>query len=287
MSATCYLCGSSERQRREGQVRDKPDLPIWECEGCGLVYLGELDRRDSDFYADSGMHGSEPPDANAWLRESERDDRRRAQFLANKLTGRRILDFGCGAGGFLVQAKSIAQDITGIEPERRLAAHFAALGLEVCSDLAELSPERRFDLITAFHVVEHLPDPRAVLQDLSRRLKDSGSELIVEVPASSDALLTLYRSRPFSRFTYWSCHLYLFDAATLRQLGEQAGLRVNFVRQVQRYPLSNHLHWLAAGQPGGHQAWAFLDTPELERAYESTLAALGLCDTLIASFSST
>ncbi len=285
MTTVCYLCGSGERRRRDGKVRDAPELPIWECLDCGLVYLGQAAQRSSDFYADSGMHGDTAPDARAWLREGERDDWRRAQFLAAKMIGRRVLDFGCGAGGFLAHARVGAASVTGIEPERRLVGHFQSLGLEVVGGLDDLEPDRRFDLITAFHVVEHLPDPRKTLRELSGRLVDGRSELVVEVPAASDALLTLYGSRAFAEFTYWSCHLYLFTAATLRRLGEEAGLRVNFIRQVQRYPLSNHLHWLAAGGPGGHQAWGFLDTPELERAYEASLASLGLCDTLIAGFS--
>lgn len=283
--SSCYLCGSKERQRRPGRVRDNAGQAIWQCAACGLVYLENEAARGSDFYVESGMHGEAPPDPQAWLREGERDDARRVGFLGGKLTGRRVLDFGCGAGGFLAKARTHASVVAGIEPERRLADHFTRLGIPVHGSLAELPPESRFDLITAFHVVEHLPDPRAVLRELAARLAGSASELIVEVPSASDALLTLYGSRPFSEFTYWSCHLYLFDAATLRRLGEQAGLKVNFVRQVQRYPLSNHLYWLAAGRPGGHQAWSFLDSPELERAYEASLAAAGISDTLIAGFS--
>ncbi len=55
--------------------------------------------------------------------------------------------------------------------------------------------------------------------------------------------------------------------------------------QVQRYPLSNHLHWLAHGKPGGHKTWGFLDSAELDAAYAATLARVGACDTLIAGFS--
>lgn len=284
---TCYLCGSTDRIQRTGRVRDNPDQPIWECRSCGLVYLGYAETRGSDFYADSGMHGSEVPDPRAWLRESEQDDHRRARFLANKIVGRHVLDFGCGAGGFLAQIKPVAAGVAGIEPERRLAGHFQSLGIPVHTGPDALPADSRFDIVTAFHVVEHLPDPRQTLGELAGLLKGDRSELIVEVPAASDALLTLYGSKPFSEFTYWSCHLYLFNADSLRRLGEQAGLKVNFIRQFQRYPLSNHLHWLATGRPGGHQTWSFLDTPELEQAYESSLAALGLCDTLIASFSPT
>jgi len=75
---------------------------------------------------------------------------------------------------------------------------------------------------------------------------------------------------------------YLFNAETLRQLTEQAGLRIVTIQQYQRYPLSNHLHWLSQGKLGGHQKWTFLDSPEFNSAYANALAAMGKCDTLIA-----
>jgi hypothetical protein len=102
------------------------------------------------------------------------------------------------------------------------------------------------------------------------------------VPNADDALLTLFESEAFQRFTYWSQHLFLFNADALRRLVAQAGLRLVSVQQYQRYPLSNHLHWLSRAQPGGHQQWSFLDTPALREAYAASLAAIGKCDTLIA-----
>ena len=106
--------------------------------------------------------------------------------------------------------------------------------------------------------------------------------MIIEVPSSEDALLTLFDCDAFQRFTYWSQHLFLFNAETLRQLASQAGLKVIAMQQYQRYPLSNHLHWLSQGNPGGHQKWSFLNSPILAEAYANTLAAIGKCDTLVA-----
>ncbi len=139
----------------------------------------------------------------------------------------------------------------------------------------------RFDVITAFHVVEQLPDPRATLTHLAALL-EKGGELIVEVPNSDDALLTLFECRPFARFTYWSQHLFLFNQRTLSDLARQAILKLRWLKQVQRYPLSNHLHWLSRGRPGGHNEWSFIDSPMLNDAYSAQLAALGRCDTLLA-----
>ncbi|MDD4601885.1 MAG: methyltransferase, partial [Negativicutes bacterium] len=95
----------------------------------------------------------------------------------------------------------------------------------------------------------------------------------------------LYNNTPFSHFTYWSCHLFLFKAKTLEMLVSQVGLKINYIKQIQRYPLSNHLFWLVNGEPGGHQKWHFLDSPELFTIYEKQLAAIGKCDTLMASIS--
>ena len=119
-----------------------------------------------------------------------------------------------------------------------------------------------------------------MLRELAARLKDLG-RLVIEVPNSEDALITLFDNDAFQCFTYWSQHLFLFNTETMRRLATQAGLKVVSIQQFQRYPLSNHLHWLSRNQPGGHQHWSFLDSPELKNAYANTLATIGKCDTLI------
>lgn len=83
------------------------------------------------------------------------------------------------------------------------------------------------------------------------------------------------------RFTYWSDHLFLFNAETLRLLAVRIRLRVASIQQFQRYRLSNHLHWLSRNRPGGHQHWSFLDTRALLEAYVGFTLCLGKCDTLI------
>jgi SAM-dependent methyltransferase len=174
-----------------------------------------------------------------------------------------------------------------VEPEVRLKRHYEDHGLTVFPKLSHLPPdiqEAGYDIITMFHVLEHIPDPRSLLGQLSTLLTKDG-QLIVEVPSADDALLTLYHCAPFSHFTYWSCHLFLYTAKTLEMLFSQANLGINYIRQIQRYPLSNHLYWLATGKPGGHEKWHFLDSPELRAVYEKQLAAIGKCDTIIASVS--
>ena len=280
---TCYLCGTSKFHRRSGGVRDNPTLKILECSSCHLVFLSSQTHINKGFYENSCMHEDHELEPDVWLNETDKDDDRRFSFCKPLLKNKSVLDFGCGAGGFLLKAKNVARQAEGLELEIRLKTHFEKVGLKVFSGLEEIG-EKTYDIITCFHVLEHLPDPRKTLSDLSKRLEDGG-QIIVEVPSANDVLLSLYQSREFSYFTYWSCHLFLFTADTISKLAMQSELRINYIKHIQRYPLSNHLYWLAKGKPGGHQKWYFLDSPELNFAYEKQLATLGISDTILASFS--
>jgi len=279
----CYLCGSQDYDLRDGKVRDDASLKILECKNCGLVFLSKSDL-SKNFYERSKMHGKHAIDANEWVRDSYSDDDRRIKYLKNVITNQDILDFGCGPGGFLLKARIKSRIAVGIELESRLQPHFQDNNLDVVQNLQDLPSHQKFDLITSFHVIEHLVDPADTLKQLSLHLRNGG-RIIIEIPSSADALLTLYKNVPFSEFTYWSCHLFLFNASNLKLLAKKAGLKLKFVEHIQRYPLSNHLYWLTKGKPGGHQAWFFLDSKELSVAYEDKLASLGLTDTLIACFS--
>lgn len=279
----CYLCDCMEHRRRPGKVRDDASLEILECQNCGLVFLPRTELPEG-FYEQSRMHSGEPQPALDCLHDTERDNERRIRALSETITNRDVLDFGCGGGGFLLKARSRARYVMGIELEARLYPHFQTNGLEVFQSIDDLPSDRNFDLITAFHVLEHLKDPATILRKLATRLRGGGG-IIIEMPSSADALLTLYENVPFSEFTYWSCHFYLFNAANLPFLAKKAGLKLEYVSHIQRYPLSNHLHWLAKGKPGGHKLWSFLDSEELFRAYEARLASLGKTDTLMASLS--
>lgn len=274
----CYLCQSSRFFTRKGAVRDAPDMQILECENCGLVMLHDNAHINDRFYENSGMHGSNPISMEAWLSETEWDDQRRFELVKAMLPNKRLLDFGCGAGGFLRKVQKLAAEVVGVELESRVRDYWSGQ-LKIVPSLD--SAGGGYNVITAFHVLEHLREPRRMLTKLGELLDHKG-RLIVEVPSSDDALLTLYECDAFQNFTYWSQHLFLFNASTLTLLAKQAGLRLIAIQHYQRYSLANHLHWLSQRKPGGHQCWGFLDTVELSHSYAHMLASLGKTDTLIA-----
>lgn len=277
----CYLCGHDVFNKREGKVRDNPNLEVFQCVKCGLIFLSSFEHIDDSFYENSLMHGG-AINVKDWEIETSWDDERRFNYLRKALENKDVLDFGCGNGGFMMRARNCAALVEGVEVERRLEAHFRKKKLKVYKNLDEIN--NKYDIITAFHVIEHIKDPVNLLRKLATLLKENGL-IIVEVPNGDDALITLYRCKAFAEFTYWSCHLFLFNDLTIKMLVEKAGLNLMYVKQIQRYPLANHLYWLSFGMPGGHKKWGFIDSGPLNKEYENALAKLGLCDTLIAGIS--
>ena len=277
----CYLCGSKEHKKRDGSVRDDKLLEIFECVACGLVYLSSVEHIDESFYEDSKMH--EEFDFKKWQNETMADDERRFDFVKNAITNKSLLDFGSGNGGFLQRAKLVASRASAVEIEKAVREFYHDNEIELFNDLCKV--DKKFDFVTAFHVLEHLAQPQKILEEMKELLNDGG-KIIVEVPNANDVLLSVYENDAFSHFTYWSCHLYLYSKHTLSLLAKKASLKVDFVKHIQRYPLSNHLYWLSKGKPGGHVKWGnFIDSPALSTAYEAQLASIGATDTIIAILS--
>ena len=89
----------------------------------------------------------------------------------------RLLDVGCGNGGFLLQMREVGWQVCGVEPDPKSAAQAAAAGLDVRMGLLEDAalPAEHFDGITLNHVIEHLHDPIAALREGLRVLKPGGT----------------------------------------------------------------------------------------------------------------
>ena len=281
----CYICNSNEILERRGTVRDNSTLKILECNNCGLVFLSSFAHIDQAFYENSKMHeDSSTVDIKSWINMTEEDDQRMFEYIKNIISDKLLLDFGCGNANFMLKTKKIAADVCGVDLETRLEKYYIKKNLNVYKTIENIPKGKRFDLITLKHVLEHIPKPDDILKSLSRLLNKNG-QIVIEVPNAEDALISLYECDSFTKFTYWSCHLYLFSQLSLKLLAEKADIKLNYIKQIQRYNLGNHLYWLAKGKPGGHEIWNFLNSPHLHSHYEKTLETIGKCDTLLASFS--
>lgn len=271
------LCGSGSSIERSPYVRDNKNIKVLQCVNCNLVFLSSFDHINDSFYEESGMLNGNV-DLKDYRIQSYKDDNRRASDLSSKILGKRVLDFGCGAGGFLKLISKQVEVAAGVELDKVIRSAINEEGITCYSNIDNIEGE--YDVITMFHVLEHLTNPIEILQQIQKYLAPNG-QLIIEVPNAEDALLTLYRNSSFSDFTYWSCHTFLYNNSTLRRIVEKAGFNVKLLKQLQRYPLSNHLYWLSYGKPGGHNHFGLLDNAILNKEYESMLAAIGKCDTLL------
>lgn len=133
------------------------------------------------------MHGAEPIEIYQWLAETEWDDRRRFEQLKTVLPKKKVLDFGSGAGGFLLESKDLAETVVGIELEKRVQSSWEGeLSIVASIDEASFLHGGQYDLITAFYVVGNLPDRREVLEKLGTMLKSDG-RMVIEIPSVGDA----------------------------------------------------------------------------------------------------
>lgn len=283
MIQSCYLCGSDKRSRIHNGVRDDKSIGVWECLECGLVYL-DSHKTNEVFYKEGKMHDKRIQMlVGGNLAANDEDAKRRYEFVKNMIACKEICDFGSGYGGFLTLAKEVADSVCGVELESQVAPVYEREQIPLYASIEDT--HKNFDVITSFHCLEHLANPIEFLKTFKWHLK-KGGKIILEVPNANDALLRIYKSEAFADFTYWSAHLYLFTPHTLEKLAKLAGLKVEFIKCVQRYPLSNHLYWLSHNKPAGHKVWGeFLDNELLKCAYEQTLASLGASDTLFALLS--
>ncbi|RRJ94174.1 class I SAM-dependent methyltransferase [Flavobacterium macacae] len=91
-----------------------------------------------------------------------------------------LLDIGAGTGDFLLVAKQNGWNAVGIEPSEKAKAIAHQKGVELKSNLSEFE-DHSFDVITMWHVLEHVPNLENQIKDLKRLLKPNGS-IIIAVP---------------------------------------------------------------------------------------------------------
>lgn len=247
----CDLCGSADRRElfstHDFRYGIPGEFPLQRCGRCGLIYLSPrpdpatLPRyypasylpHDSDQASDVGrlgrairgfgFRGTGPLQSIvAWLYNSASY----RAFLATAVPGR-VLDVGCGAGGYLRTCQELGWTAEGLEPNREVATRTSqALRIPVHVGLLEHTdlPAAHYDLIAMVHSLEHMRSPRLALATARRALKPGGS-LMVMVPNFAAWDRHLFRQRWYGMEV--PRHFYHFTPHTLRVLLEAEGFRVD------------------------------------------------------------
>ena len=135
-----------------------------------------------------------------------------------------ILDYGCGTGNFLCEIKKSGWAILGIEPDasaRKTASELSGEKINTPDHLKNSNSEH-FDVITLWHVLEHVHQLDDLLSTFKRILK-KGAYIIIAVP-NLDAWDASYYKE------YWAAydvprHLYHFNPKSMDRLLSQYGFK--------------------------------------------------------------
>ena len=285
----CNLCNNDIFEIVANRLRDSDDYKIYKCMSCSHVQL--LPRpfvsEDKEYYdgnrQDRAIH--KVINIKELKKSSISDVNRRADFIENRFSKNiDILDVGVGYGFFLEEMTNRGYKIKGVEisDERRDIAKtiidVPILDINFCE---ESSGTESVDVVTLFHVLEHITDPIQFCKNLRNIIKKD-SYLIVEVPNIDELLL---QTCPEYNEFYWiRAHLNYFNAAILTDVLKRAGFRNIEMNFVQRYGVENLSNWLMTGKPQ-------LESPRfnindsykwLEDHYRNYLEENGLSDTLFA-----
>ncbi|MBN2057341.1 MAG: class I SAM-dependent methyltransferase [Candidatus Saganbacteria bacterium] len=287
----CNLCSSGEFSLIKDSLRDdKERFKVYQCSQCGHIQLlpKPTEEDDKAFYDKNLQDKNRNKQIDLEkLQQNQRYDTDRHVELIRSLAAKdkSILDIGAGYG-FFVSAliKSGFKKAKGLEisSERRELALGQAPGAILGHDVKE-GPEviGRYDVVTLFHVLEHVADPIAFLKDIKALLKPGGI-FICEVPNVRDLLLD--NSKEYHDFYWIRAHLNYFDDKGLSFCLKQAGFAIESVRSVQRYGLLNLSNWLMYGKPQIEKPVFSIDPDyeEAEAMYRKHVESKGRGDALVA-----
>lgn len=238
----CPNCKCSENTLR---IKEEEFLVV-RCNSCGLTYLlnppdeseiyedyYQIEFKGDDYRKDSSF---------AHLREIFEINSQRVELikkLASLSEDFKILDIGCGSGLFLKSCKDAGINGAGIDVSNN-ALNFARneFGLDVYNKSTEdLKNEgKRYDMITMWHVLEHITEPINELRKIKELLSPNGC-LMIEVPNLNSIKFKLSGNK-WKGGNHPLYHRSFFTSKTLRETLIKSGF-TNVRRIKFSYPLSN------------------------------------------------
>lgn len=183
MNPSCSLCGRACPPRFE-----KGPYVIHRCGRCDLEFVWPTPPPEAvkavyeRGYFEGGGHGYEDYFGRERSLAARKAEARLEALGALGHTRGRLLDFGCAAGYFVEESRARGWDSFGVEPSPEARRGLsAAVEPYVASTLDEVRDRGPFDVITAWDVLEHLPDPIETLHAL-RAIARPGAVFAVVVP---------------------------------------------------------------------------------------------------------
>lgn len=244
----CPLCNSP------GQVAVDREAAVVRCRACGHRYVDPRPTQDEI------AHGYSLPDAyDTWLDVSSAREalwrRRYRRVLADAPPGR-LLDVGAGIGTFLAIARDNGWAVQGTEVSSTAIGHAQALyGLDIhAGHLEDAAPPGPYDVVSLWHVIEHVPDPPATLRCCHGLLAEGG-RIILAMPndgtsawtltAAANVIRIALRRPPSVRYERLrpgvESHIQHFDQKSIARLLTSSGFHVDQITVDDAAPKRSRL----------------------------------------------
>lgn len=236
----CLVCSSehfSTYLKCTDYLVTKEEFVLCQCNNCGFVFTNPRPASDEILpYYKSEDYYSHRTENKSFLEKiynvaREINIKHKLNLIKDfKGAQGTLLDYGCGVGLFVKSANNAGWKACGLEPNSDARDVAISLGLEVDAPNKMRSLKNKsFDVITLWHVLEHLHDIEDVLPLLKTMLNTNGI-LVIAVPNLDSWDAKKYKEN-------WAAydaprHLYHFSPDSIKNLFSKFGMRV-----VKTYPL--------------------------------------------------
>jgi len=237
--SACPLCNSSTLNpflECTDYTVSKDKFTIVQCGACGFRFTNprpEEDKAGAFYQSDDYIsHSNTSKGIINRIYQSVRKItlKRKLKLVcefSKKQTGK-LFDLGCGTGEFLNTCKQSGWDVKGMEPSpnaREFASKQYGLDIKDAGDWKAFG-DNTFDVITAWHVLEHVYDLPTTIQQVKRMLNSTGV-FVVALPNCSSADAEFYGK-------YWAAydvprHIWHFTPAHVKTLFEKEGFKLESV----------------------------------------------------------
>ena len=259
-SIGCPLCGARSERILTDRLR-RGSGRVFFCEACQHGFLDlKPDFDMKEYYGEeyrkeySNKANASKTNAQELFDVYRRYQASRLEVIEPSLSeNKSLIEVGCSAGQFIDHVKKNVRLVNGIELDKDCCS-FVNNEIKISCDNNYLPEsafrDERYDIVCAFQVMEHVPDPVSFLSELIDASAPDG-EIFVEVPNLHDPLISVWDNNAYKDFYYHSAHLHYFSKDSLLKVAMDAGVNVQNVRFVytQDYNLLNHINWITNNSP--------------------------------------
>ena len=208
-----------------------PEYAVLECQVCGFRFVDT----SAPGYPRDAQYAFDEPQIGPVRPGLPHIQRRVSDALRYARSPGRALDIGCGKGEVALALHERGFECVGVDLKPGLIAHLQAHFPQVywrCDPTADLAATLgKFDLVTLYHVLEHISDPRAALASV-KALAKPGALIVIEVPNLGGWEAKL-KGRDWHY--YKIDHVSYFRSSDLRKLTAELDLKVLDIRGYQHF----------------------------------------------------